>query len=301
MMSVFDIDQRPRFRMGISSVVLAVAFGLALGLTPTAATAQSLSNVLFHASGLSYSDSQVKEDGYTAGFYGTYGTGWKHLVEVGATRTRINFLDGWQLQQSDLSAAYNLFGARGSGRIGGHLVLSNDSLTDRGLVLFGGANVYKVGVWNVGGEVAWSSYPDYGDGLTVAQFSPTVGLTSTNASGNRLVGITLRGYYIHLSTETGLVDQDFMSAEASVSFTSGPLTLSGYAWGGEQAFAVRNAGFLAFNLSERHTGGYGGGLRWVLSPRSALSAGVYVERFEDLDFPGGAKVRTFSISLGFTL
>ena len=111
-MSVFDVDQRPRFRAGISSVVLAVAVGLSVGLTPTAVTAQSEWNALFHASGLSYSDSQVKEDGYTAGFYGTYGTGWKHLVEVGVTRTRINFFDGWQLQQSDLSAAYNLFGAR---------------------------------------------------------------------------------------------------------------------------------------------------------------------------------------------
>jgi len=301
MMSEFEIDQRPRFQVGIWSVALVVAVGLSVGLTPAPATAQSQWDALFHASGLSYSDSQVKGDGYVTGFYGTYGTGWKHLVGVGATRTRINHLDGWQLQQGDLSAAYSLFGARASGRVGAHLVLSNDSLTDRGLVLFGGVNAYKVGVWNVGAEVAWSSYPDYGDGLNVTQAAPTVGFTSVNASGTRSVGVTLRGYIIHLSEETGLEGQDFISAEAGVSFRSGPLTLSGYAWGGEQAFAVRNAGFLTFNLSELHTGGYGGGLRWVLSPRSALSAGVYIERFQDLEFSGDAKVRTFSISLGFTL
>ena len=115
------------------------------------------------------------------------------------------------------------------------------------------------------------------------------------------MGVTLRGYFIHFSEETGLGSQDFTSAEAAVSFTSGPLTLSGYAWGGEQAFAVRNAGFLAFNLSELHTGGYGGGFRWVLSPRSAVSAGVYIERFQDPDFSEDIKGRTFSISLGFTL
>ena len=300
-MSLFDMDQQPRFCTGISSAVLAVVVGLGLGLTPAAATAQSQWNVLLHASGLFYSGSQVKEDGYVAGFYGTYGTGWKHLVEVGATRTRINFLGGEQLQQSDLSAAYSLFGARGSGRVGGHLVLSSDSLTDGGLVLFGGANVYKVGVWNVGGEVAWSSYPEYGDGLNVVQVAPTMGLTSTNASRTRLVGVTLRGYYIHVSTETGLGSQDFMSAEVAASFTSGPVTASGYAWGGEQAFGVRSAGFLVFNLSELHTGGYGGGIRWVVSPRAALSAGVYIERFQDQDLSGDASERTFAISLGFTL
>ena len=300
-MSLFDIDRRLRYPKGISSLVLAAVVGLSASLTPVAASAQSQANILFHASGLSYTDSQVKENGNITGFYGSFGTGWKHLVEVGATRTRINHLDGWQLQQNDLSAAYTLFGARASVRFGSHLVLSNDSLSDRGLVLFGGANVYRVGKWTTGADVAWSSYPDYGDGLKVAQVAPTIGFTSANASGTRFVGMTLRGYMIHLSEETGLEDQDFMSAEATVSFTSGPLAVSAYAWGGEQAFGVRNSGFLAFNLSELHTGGYGGGVRWVLSPRSAASAGVYIERFQDPESLADAKVRTFAISLGFTL
>jgi len=273
---------------------------------PTVATAQSQTNVLFHASAPSYSESQVKEGGYVFGFYGSYGTGWKHLVEVGATRTHINFLDGYQLQQSDLAAAYSLFGARGSGRLGGHLVLSTDPLTDGGFVLFGGANAYKVGAWTVGAEMAFSSYSDYEDGLSVdglsvAQVAPTVGFSFSNDAYTRSVGVTLRGYAIHLSTETGLGGQDFMSAEAGVAFTSGSLTISGYAWGGEQAFAVRNGGFLAFNLPELHTGGYGGGVRLVTSPRSAISAGVYLERFQEVGFLGEASERTFSISLGLTL
>jgi len=300
-MNVSDHKQTPRFQLGISSAVITVAIGFLAALTPTPVAAQSQTDVLFHGSALSYSESGEKDDGSVVGFYGTYGTGWKHLVEVGATRTLINFFDGTQLRQNELAAAYNLFGARGSGRVGGHLILTTDPLTDRGVILFGGANAYKVGVWNVGADVAWSSYSDYEGGLTVGQLSPTVGFTFADASSTRSVGVTLRGYAIHLSTETGLGGQDFMSAEAAVSFTSGPFTMSGYAWGGEQAFAVRSAGFLAFNLSELHTGGYGGGARLVLSPRSALSAGVYIERFQELDFSGDASVRTFAVSLGFTL
>lgn len=274
-MSKSDQPQHTRFYFGISSAVKAVAIASVAVLAPTAATTQSQGNVLLSGSVLSYSESQVKEDGYAFGFYGTYGTGWKHLFEVGASRTLINYLSGEQLQQSELAAAYNFFGARGSGRVGGHLILSTDSLTDQGFILFGGAKAYKVGVWSVGADAAWSSYADYGDGLSVAQVAPTLGFSFANATRNRFVSVGLRGYFIHLSTETGLGSQDFLSAEAGASVTSGPLTMSGYAWGGEQAFAVKSGGFLAYNVSELHKGGYGGGGKvGGIAPGSRLGRGL---------------------------
>lgn len=290
--------RRPRAILLVTLPTL--AFGV-MSLTPSVALGQSQWDALFHVSDLSYADSELKEDGYALGFYGTYGTGWKHLVEVGGALTRINYLDGYQHRQTDLTAAYNYFGARGSGRVGAHLLLSNDPWTDAGVVIFGGGNAYKVGAWSIGAEGAFSSYPDYDGGLSVAQITPTGGFTWANGSGTRLVGVTVRGYYIRLSEDPGLDDQEFLSAEAGLSFTAGSLTLSGYAWGGEQAFAVRNAGFLVFNLAELHRGGYGGGFRWVISPRSALSAGLYIERFEDLGYLGKARTRTLTASLGITL
>jgi len=300
-MSRFDQARHPRFYFWIFPAVKAVAIGCVAIIAPTAATTQSQGTVLLSAASLSYSKSQVKQDGSAFGFYGTYGQGWKHLIELGATSTRINFRGGEQLQQSEIAAAYNFFGTRGSGRVGGHLLFTTDSLTDRGFVLFGGANAYKVGVWSAGADAAWSSYADYGDGLSVAQVSPKMGFTFSDAAKTRFVGLSLRGYVIHLSTETGLGGQDFMSAEAAASFTSGPVTLSGFAWGGEQAFAVRNGGFLAFNVSELHTGGTGGGVRLVVAPQAAISVGVYFERFQDQDLSGERIARTFAFSLGFTL
>lgn len=312
-MSMFDQAQHPRFYFRISSAVRAVAIAFVAVLAPKTAMTQSQGSVLLSGSVLSYSESQVKEDGYALGFYGTYGAGWKHLFEVGASRTLINYLSvqqpqqggqlqqGVQVQQNELAAAYNFFGARGSGRVGGHLVLSTDTLTDKGFILFGGARAYKVGVWSVGADAAWSSYADYGDGLSVAQVAPALGFSFANASKNRFVSVGLRGYFIHLSTETGLGGQDFLSAEAGASVTSGPFTMNGYAWGGEQAFAVKSGGFLAYNVSELHKGGYGGGVRLVVSPRAAVSAGVYFERFQDQDLSGDRTARTFAFSLGFTI
>ncbi|MHB1191828.1 MAG: hypothetical protein ACYC6F_02180 [Longimicrobiales bacterium] len=283
-----------RLREGM---VLLVA-GLALSAP---AAAQTRTDVLLHATGLSYQGSQVKDAGWVVGFYGTYGSGWKHLVEVGATRTGVDHLDGWQLRQTDLAAAYGYYGAQGAARAGIHVISGNDALSDGGMVLFGGASRYRVGAWSAGAEGAFSSYGDYDGGLTVAQVAPSVALTKAAGEGRHVLGATLRGYYIKLSEDVGLGSRDFLSGEAAVSYTSGRLSLSGFAWAGEQAFAVRGGGFTVFNLAELHTGGFGGGLRWVLSPRSALSAGYYMERFEDFGLANTAWTRSLSASLGFTL
>ena len=276
--------------------------GVTLALTLAAAnvSAQSQWDVLLHASAISYQDSKVKDDGWVSGFYGTYGAGWKHLVEVAATRTGIKYLDGWDLRQTDVTLAYSRFGAGGSGRLGVHFVASDDVLTDGGLVLFGGASRYEVGVWSAGAEVALSHFPDYDGGLVVSQVAPSVGFTVLS-SASRVLAATLRGYAIRLSEDVGLGDTQFLSAEIGISLTSGVLVVSGYDWGGEQVFGVRSGGLTVFNLAELHTAGYGGGMRWTMTPRSALSAGFYLERLRDLEVPGDAWARTFSVSLGLTL
>jgi len=264
------------------------------------ASAQSRWDALAYGSSLSYADSRVKSGGVIAGVYGTYGTGYRHLVEVGAAWTGIDNRDGSRLSQTDASVAYSLFGSRVSGRLGAHVISSSDALTDGGFVLFGGASVYRLGTWSAGAEAAWSSYPDYPGGLDVIQAAPSAGFTAYTGDSGVLAG-TVRGYVIHLSDDPGLGATDFFSAEASLGYTVGDWTVSGFAWGGEQVFAVRDGGFLAFNLSELHTGGFGGGVRWVLTPRTALSGGLAVERFQDVGFAGDAWARLFSLSLGLTL
>ena len=273
---------------------------LALLTLAGSASAQSQWDALAYGSGISYVDSRVKTGGVVAGFYGTYGTGYRHLVEVGGAWTGIDNRDGSRLSQTDGSVAYSLFGSRASGRVGAHLISTSAPLPDGGLILFGGASVYRVGVWSAGAEAAWSSYADYEGGLDVVQAAPSAGFTAYTAGDGVLAG-TIRGYFIRLSDAPGLGATDFLSAEAALSYTEGDWTVSGFAWGGEQAFAVRDGGFMAFNLSELHTGGFGGGLRWVMTPRTALSGGLYVERFRDVGFSGDAWARLLSFSLGITL
>ncbi len=284
-----------------AALALGLAAAIGMGGAASPAAAQTETNVLLHATALSYLDSQVKDAGWVAGFYGTWGSGWKHLVEVGATRTGIDYLDGWKLRQTDVAAAYGHYGATGAVRAGAHLVSGNDPLSDGGIVLFAGASRYRAGAWSAGAEGALSSYGDYDGGLQVVQIAPSVGFTRTGGGGRHVLGATLRGYWIRPSEDVGLDRDSFLSGEASLALTSGRLTLSGYAWAGEQAFAVRGGGFTVFNLAELHTGGFGGGLRWVLSPKSAASVGYYRERFQDMGLTSKAWTQTLSASLGLTL
>jgi hypothetical protein len=274
---------------------------LLLALTAVGLDAQSQWDALLHVSPLSYTRSDLKDDGFTAGLYTTWGARWIHLGEFGAALTRLHYTDGYTLEQWDLTAAYNRFGSRGSGRAGLHLIRNDDPATDAAWITFAGANVYRVGVWSAGAEGAFSRYPGPDRGLRVVQVAPTAGFTAGDAAGSIILGVTVRGYFIHLLEDAGLGGRNFGSGELGASVTTGPLTLRAVAWGGEQAFAVRNAGFLVFNLPEVHTGGVGGGARWVVSRRSALSAGLHVERFRDPGATTDALVRTLSLSLGVTL
>lgn len=288
-----DARLRARRCLALPALLLAAAAG--------GAAAQSQTDVLFHGTLLSYRDSELKDAGYGMGAHASWYTGWKHFLEAGATYTSVDYLDGYVLQQVDLSAAYSRTWTRGALRLGAHLVETTDTLTDGGLVAFGGASAYRAGVWSVGTEASLSHYGAYGTGLTVTQLTPATGFSAGDAVTGARLDAAVRGYYVHLSREVGLAQLDFYSGEAALSLTRGRVTVSGTGWLGEQAFAVRNAGFLVFNIAEVHEGGYGGGLRVLLSPKAAVSAGLYVERLRNPTLSAGASSRSAAFSAGFTL
>ncbi len=273
---------------------------LALLSLPAHGAAQSQTDVLLYGSLVDYQGSRVKRDGLVAGGYGSWGTGYRHLLELGGSWTHIRFRGTGDLDQLDVTAAYNFYSTRASVRGGGHLVQATDPLTDGSLIVFGGGDVYDVGRWSLGVHGAWSHYPNFDGGLDVGQLAPTGGLTIRTSDPQTTIGLTARGYFIRLSEPAGMDQRDFSSGELAASLTKGRFRISGYGWLGEQAFAVRESGFTVFNLSEIHKGGFGGGFRWVTTQNSALSAGYYVERFEDLGYPDTATARTFTLSFGYT-
>jgi hypothetical protein len=273
----------------------------------SALSAQTRVDLLFTGVHLGYAGSETKKDGDVLTAYTYFGQGLSHVLEGTGSFTRIDYRNGSRLEQVDVSAAYLHYFSTSLIRVGGHLIESTDPLTDGGKVLFGSVGLYAPYRWSAGVETAVSRYSAYrdslawGSGLTVTQVSPSAGFTWGDGSGYRFLYATIQGYFIRLSRDVGLEDRSFYSMEATLSYTHGSATFGGFAWHGQQIFAVRQGGFTAYNLPELHTGGYGGSLRYVLTPKSAVTLGVYSERFRDIGFTNDVAATILLLSLGFTL
>jgi hypothetical protein len=280
--------------VGVSALVAVLA------AWPAAAKAQSQTDGLVHGAVLRFGQASDKRAGHQVGLYATLGRDWRELIEAGVVRTTLDYRDGSRFAQTGLAGAYNRFGARASGRVGVHGLDSDDPITGGGVIVFGGVSVYRPGVWSAGAEVAHSRYPNAGAGLGVWQVAPSVGWTARDASATRVLSAVLRGYAIGLSDDAGLDSRRFGSGEATVIASWRGVSASAFGWAGRQAFAVRQGGFLVFNVAEERRGGGGGGLRWVVTPTSAVSAGAWVERLLDADSRRETRVVAFTAGYGFT-
>jgi hypothetical protein len=293
----------PRLRSIATSVMVAVSLGAA---TEGSAQDQTRLDGLLYVTLLDYSGSMVKQDGYVAGFYSYFGYGPRHGFEAGATRTHIDYVDGTSLNQNDVSVAYTHLFPKASLRLGAHIIDTQDPPTDGGVVLFGSVGPLIPYVWNANVQVAYSRYPNFDGGLGVLQLSPGVGLNFGDATGTRFLYAQVRGHYVRLLDEVvaedgAALERNLASMQTTVDYFHGPVTLSGFVWSGEQSFAVRQAGFTAFNLSEKHTGGYGGSLKVALGSKASLSVGLYNERFRDIGFVEDVSLSVYNFSFGFTL
>jgi len=270
-------------------------------------------NSSFYGSYFDYADSVVKDDGYSAGFYGYLGIGLEHSLEGEIDYTKINYLDAGSLNQWDFTLLYTYYGISGTKvRLGGHYISSDDSATDGGVIGYAGVEKTVDYKYDFGIDGAISYYDNYAvektyirkitmgkkswtfytnatvNGLTVLQVSPKFGISFPSTAIGDLYFET-KGYYIWLSDSVGF-GRNFLSVEENIYVDYGDFRFHLYGWIGEQEFAVKNYGFLVYNLSERYKNGFGGSIRYNLSDRSFITAGLQKEYFKEIDNPNTAEV-----------
>jgi len=260
-------------------------------------------NVLFSASlygtPLFYNSSKIKDKGYSTGIYGYVGVGLKHSIEFDFERTKIDYKDGSTLNQNDITAIYTFYPAYGFKIKGGfHYIISDDKLTDKGKVFILGAEKYSIYRWNAGIEGTVSLYQDYSPELTVYQISPYGGFYFGKYYKYGSFYTSLKGYFIKLSKDIGL-GKNFNSVELNLSYFYKSFTGRVFGWFGKQSFAVRNGGFVVFNLSEKHKGGYGTSLSYRYKKlNTTLTA--FKEIFEDIGYKNNASLTVILVNIGYT-
>ncbi|MBI4870692.1 MAG: hypothetical protein HY814_03905, partial [Candidatus Riflebacteria bacterium] len=94
--------------------------------------------------------------------------------------------------------------------------------------------------------------------------------------------------------------KDLVSVEDRLTFTRNRWTSSLQVWSGSQAFAVRDGGFVVFNLAEEHTGGAGATLRYALRPDWSVAAQASLERFRELGRTTRSEADGLSLVVGHT-
>ena len=244
---------------------------------------------------IDYGTKSVKSIGETTGLY-AYATTTINTVELGFDDTRINFRSGFHFNQQDITPIltdYSIPNVRL--RAGVHYMINNDPTTNGGTIGFLGAHYFVKDSWEAGVDVYASRYAAYSPPVTIFQIAPR--LTWNLNSAFR---VESTGYYIHPDQEIGLNQQNFYSLEGRMVHNFGSFEVAAFGWGGQQTFAVRNNGFVVYNLNEKHTGGYGADVMWRFGKQTQFTTRVNNEKFSDFATQQGTNQMVITMMLLYT-
>ncbi|OMH39906.1 hypothetical protein [Desulfurobacterium indicum] len=179
-----------------------------------------------------------------------------------------------------------------------HYIITNDNLTNNGIVFYFDGTYFKPYNWNSGVEFAVSYYPETID-LQVIQLSPHFGKYYYTTFGTFYGGAKF--YYITLNKpdEIGVNDKNFYSTEVFLNFYRGKTDLGFSVWKGEQVFAVKNSGFVVYNLTEKYESGVSVEGGYYFTKNYRLGATISINKFEDLETGNDVTQTVVTVSLGY--
>jgi len=264
-----------------------------------------------YTSYLNYNNSKYKEDGYSTTGYLSLGDGLYNTLQLGVGYTHINYKDGYSdLDQEDFTAVYsntNQFLKNHTFSFGVHYINSDDDLTDGGYTLFfdGTYSNYSPKYpysfrWNAGIGLYYSHYPNTVN-FNVYQVTPhtTIKLFSDYEKGTLYLDLT--GYYIHVtdSDELGIGNDNYYSLDGALRYYYGSYDFKIGGWVGKQMFAVKNGGFVVYNLAEKYKGGAYGEIGYTFKNGLRVSFNLSVNKYTEGSDDVTQTVGTVSIGYRF--
>jgi len=263
-----------------------------------------------YGSFINYKNSDIKENGYALTGYLSLWYGYFDNLQLGAAYTYIKYKNASDLKQKDFTVVYsntNRWIRNHIVTLGFHYIDTTDELTDGGKVFLVDVTRYFLDSkyhyyfkWNFGIGGYFSSY-DKKEHFNVYQVSPhsTVKLFASPFKG--AVYLDLIGYYIHLTKakEVGLSEKNYYSFEADIRYYKdrGYIKLGG--WVGKQVFAVKNTGFVVYNLTEKYKGGIVFGVGHTFPQGLSVGLSLGISSFEEAGKNSVQEVLTGSVSYHF--
>ncbi len=261
----------------------------------------------FYQTYINYHNSNVKKNGYASTVYLSMGNGINNYVQIGASYTHINYKTGSNLNQKDFTFTYtntNQILKNHSFTLGMHYIKSDDTLTDNGYTLFFDITHFKykgyLFRWSTGVGVFYSRYTKQTN-FTVLQLTPHASFKIFADYKRGGLYADVLGYYIHVSNadRIGVRKSNNISLEGDIRYYYGKYDFKLGAWLGNQVFAVKNGGFVVYNLKEEYRGGILGGIGYSFTYRLRISFNLGVSRYEESGNKAIQTVGTFSIGYRF--
>ena len=262
-------------------------------------SAQSSFTVMSYHMPINYKNSGVRENSSLTGVYSSWQIDLNNSVEFAVDYSDLKYMYGFQLDQYDYTFVYNNESIpEWRFRTGAHYIVSDDGLTDKGFVIFGGIEKYRFRSWDAMINIYYSNYADYTPKLNVIQLSPNFGLTFMV---DRTQGLYLNSQvnYIMLSDTVQSDKKNFFSLRETLTYFNSNLSISAYALFGEQKFAVRQDGFLVYNVADLMKSGLGASITYSFTPSFFLKGGVEYDKFEEEAYGTKATSTKFLILAGF--
>jgi hypothetical protein len=292
----------------------AAALGLFLSAVPAFAGENLLKEQVhgyeaLYGTYINYGNSDLKDYGYV-------GTGYLSLgnkndsLQLGYSYTHIKYKSGSNLNQHDFTLAYSNFNSllkNHTFTFGGHYINSDDDLTDGGYTLFfdGTYNSYQKRYpyafkWNAGLGFYYSRYPNTVD-FYVFQFTPHTAVKLFSSYREGALYLDLTGYAIHVSkaAQVGVGKQNYYSGEAALRYYYGPYDFKVGGWLGEQVFAVKNGGFVVYNLTEKYKGGAFFEAGYTFKNGLRLAFNLDYNRYKEVETNNNVNQTVATVSLGY--
>ncbi len=260
-----------------------------------------LVDTLLYGGALNYRKSTSKKSAAYGGVYGYFGIDAENLVELSYDQIAIDFAAGGGTRhQRDLSLVYTNFSDPGwKLRAGGHVTDTDQALSSGGQMGLLGLYRYESGRWEAGFDLYRSSYTESAPHVAAWQVSPRMGLAVGNPSGG-LLWNDLTANAIFFDTDPGLGRSSLFSIEEKLSLTVEKWSGAFSAWVGDQAYAVRDSGFVVFNLAEQHHGGLALQVRHQFAEKWSAAARVGRELFTELGRTDRSRADSLTFTLGHT-
>ncbi|RJP59448.1 MAG: hypothetical protein C4543_06615 [Ignavibacteriales bacterium] len=260
--------------------------------------AQSVTIMPYHLP-IIYKDSGVRENSSLTGVYGAFQSDLNNKFELAFDYSDLNYISNFKIKQYDFTFAYtNESIPEWKFRAGGHYIISDDALTDQAYILFAGVGKYRFRSWDTSIDVYYSNYSDYLPSFGAIQFSPGFGLTFP-FDKTQGIYIYSSADYIMLNKSILSTKRNYFSLQETLTYYNNRFSISAYALFGEQKFAVRQKGFLVYNVSDLMKNGYGISVTYSFTQNFFLKGGIEYDKFDEEAYGTSATSTKLIILAGF--